>query len=201
MATWRHLLQKYKVFGCLENDNSKYVILGIPLDQTGTYKPGSRFAPDKIRDAACNLELYSITADLSIETIGFMDLGDIVISPGDLTESFKRIKQVIDGLLEDYPGRRYIFIGGEHLITYPVIDRLRTSIDRLIVFDAHTDLRDEYLGSRINHATYARRIIEEYKIPVTFIGVRAFSIDELDFIRENRDYVEICSVRDALSNQ
>ncbi|OYT40666.1 MAG: agmatinase [Desulfurococcales archaeon ex4484_58] len=199
MGVWRHLLQKTQVFGCVEQEKSRYLILGIPLDQTTTYKPGTRFAPNAIRNAACNLEFYSMFSDRSLDHIGFIDLGDLVVSPGDLFKAFENIDMVIRGIREEYDDKYLFILGGEHTITYPIIGSLRENIDHIIVFDAHLDLRDEYLGSRYNHATVMRRIIEDYKIPITYFGVRAFSIEEIDYLRGS-DLITLYSIKDLDRN-
>jgi len=193
MVTWKHLLQRTSIFGCCEDNSSPYVVVGIPLDQTTTYKPGTRFAPERIRSAACNLEFYSLVSEVSLEHIGFRDLGDLVISPGNLERVYKDIESVVKGIIEELGNDiTCFFLGGEHTITYPIVKTLRNEIDQLIVFDAHTDLRDEYLGSRYNHATVMRRLFEELHIPITYIGVRAFSEEELLFIDENKDSIKLC---------
>jgi len=179
-------LSSNKVFGCIHDPRSKYIVLGIPLEQTITYKPGTRMAPTTIRDACCNLELYSIIKRKSIEHIGYNDLGDVVVSPGDLVQTFENISRVVKGVVEEYGESIIYILGGEHLITYPVVKALDKYIDYIIVFDAHTDLRDEYLGSRINHATVFRRIIEDFGKEIIYYGVRALSRDEEKYLIDNK---------------
>jgi len=182
MVTWRHLLSKTITFGCVERADSRYLVVGVPLDQTASYKPGTRFAPTRIRDAACNIELCSLYRGISLENLGFNDLGDVVIPPGDLAKAFENIERVVKGIREEYSGKLPILLGGEHTITYPVVSTLRSDIDTLVVFDAHLDLRSEYLGSEINHATVMRRILESLNIPIVFVGVRAYSLDEINYL-------------------
>lgn len=177
---WRALLSK-PVFACIENADSPIAVLGIPLDQSGTYRPGSRFAPYKIRETSCNIELYSQLADLVIEDAGFKDYGDVILPPGDLSASLNRIEYVVKKVSSDHSGL-LVFIGGEHLITYPIVKALREKIDTLIVFDAHLDMRSEYLDSYVNHATFLRKLIEE-GTRVIHLGSRAYSRDELDYLK------------------
>lgn len=201
MVVWRHLLQKTSIFGCSENPDSLYIITGIPLDQTTTYKPGTRFAPDHIRLAACNLEFYSLITGKSLEHIGFNDLGNIIVPP-DIERVYENIKTVVKGLFEEYGYEKlYFFLGGEHTITYPILSVLNQEIEQLIVFDAHTDLRNEYLGSKHNHATVMRRIFEEIQIPIIYIGVRALSEEELVFIDRNRDSIVLCDMNSIFKNE
>ncbi|ADI32424.1 agmatinase [Staphylothermus hellenicus] len=184
MTTWKHLLEETCAFACVRDENSKYIVVGIPLDSTTTYKPGTRMAPNKIREVSCNIEYYSLLENLSLERIGFNDLGNIVMAPGFLRENIDRIKNVVRGIREEYPSKTYVFLGGEHLITYPIIHELANTIDTLIIFDAHLDLRDDYLGSKLNHATHLRRILEETDIPIIHFGARAISEEELGFVQK-----------------
>lgn len=193
VTVWRHLLEETCPFACVRDESSRYVVVGVPIDSTTTYKPGTRMAPNKIREASCNIEYYSMLEDLSLENYGFNDLGNIVIAPGLLDENIKRITTVVKGVREEYPGKTYIFLGGEHLITYPIIRGLINDIDTLVVFDAHLDLRDEYLGSKLNHATYLRRLIEEESIHVIHFGSRAVSREELEFIQKQHTDIEVFS--------
>ncbi len=193
IVTWKHLLCNTKVFGCCSDERSDYLIIGLPLEISTTYKTGTRFAPGRIREASCNIEYFSLQTWTSLENICFNDLGDVVVSPGDITSSLNNIEVVVKGLLEEYPGKNYFFIGGEHLITYPIVKAFTNyeDIDALVVFDAHTDLRYEYLGSRINHATVFRRLLEESSLNILYIGSRALSLDELGFINEHRDVIKL----------
>ncbi len=185
VVAWRHLLVDRETFACEYNENSRYLVLGLPMDWTTTYVPGTRFAPQRIRHASCNIELYSITTRRVLEGKGYVDLGDVFLPNGDIMASVKNIEQVVRGILDEYPDRKYFFIGGEHLVTLPLIRALSKEIESIIVFDAHGDLRDEYLGVKYSHATVMRRIIEETKLPIYFIGTRALSEEEHAYIEAN----------------
>ncbi|MEM4718207.1 MAG: agmatinase [Desulfurococcaceae archaeon] len=178
--TWKNLLIK-PVFGCVENENSPIAIVGAPLDSTGTYRPGTRFAPQRIREASCNLELYSLIADIVLEDIGFKDYGDVLIPLSDLNKSLSRIEYVIGSISQEH-SELLMILGGEHLLTYSSIRGLKNKIDTLVVFDAHLDMRGEYLDSNINHATFLRKLIEE-GVDILHIGSRAYSGDELSYLR------------------
>jgi len=100
------------VFACIDNALSPLAVIGIPLDHTGTYRPGTRFAPQKIREAACNLEIYSLMANLDLEEIGFRDYGDILLQPGEPRKAVERIELVTRNLFEEH--REFtIILGGE----------------------------------------------------------------------------------------
>jgi agmatinase len=194
---WLTTLTKLS-FGCVEEKKSPIAVLGVPLDHTATYRPGSRFAPLKIRDAACNIELYSLLAGLSLEDIGFKDYGDIVLQPSDVEGALRRIGLVLSKILEEHQGLLLV-LGGEHLLTYSSIKTYSHSIDTVIVFDAHLDLRDEYLGSRLNHATFLRRVVEETSSRVIHIGSRAYSKGELEFAKKVG--IEVYNILDVIAGK
>lgn len=202
MVAWRHLLVDKETFACEYKEDSRYLVLGLPMDWTTTYVPGTRFAPQRIRHASCNIELYSITARKLLEGKGYIDLGDVFLPYGDITASMRNIEQVVRGILGEYPDRKYFFIGGEHLVTLPLIRVLGSEVESIIVFDAHGDLRDEYLGVKYSHATVMRRIIEETRLPIYFIGTRALSEEEHTYIESNNivvvDPLEINMVDDVI---
>jgi len=194
---WKTLLMK-PTFACLENVKSRVAVIGIPLDNTGTYRPGTRFAPQKIRDAACNLELYSIMANKSIEDVGFKDYGDIVLPPGDTVRSLQRIELITRNISGEHYGL-LVILGGEHLLTYSTVRALEDRIDTLIVFDAHLDSRLEYLDSNVNHATFLRKLIEE-GVNVLHIGSRAYTEDEVNYVK-SKSNVKVFNILDVYNNK
>lgn len=185
-------------FACLENEKSPIAVIGVPLDYTGTYRPGSRFAPQKIRDAACNLELYSLTANLSIEDIGFKDYGDVVIPPGDVAKALQRIEIATGNIIKEHRGL-VIILGGEHLLTYSTVRGIISEVDTLVVFDAHLDMRPEYLDSSFNHATFLHKLIEE-GVNVIHIGSRAYSRDEIEYVK-NKGNIVLFNILDVYNNK
>src|SRR3989442_45079 len=134
-------------------EKSRFVFFGVPFDRTSTYKPGSRFAPSALRDVSANLELYSIRSNLDLERIPVHDAGDID-TVEDLNETLRRITAVWRELIA--AGKIPIMAGGEHTVTKAAIDALPTDIG-LVNLDAHLDLRDEFLGEKLSHATFMRR--------------------------------------------
>jgi agmatinase len=182
MVTWMHFLEKNMGFACQYNSESRYVIMGIPMDWTTTYMPGTRFAPASIREASCNIELYSLMTGRSIEHISYNDLGDLSLPFGNVPASLGRIERAVRGLREDYAGKTYFFVGGEHLVTLPIIKGLREEVDNLVVFDAHGDLRNDYLGEKLSHASVMRRIAEDTGVKIYIVGVRALSTEEEEYV-------------------
>src|SRR5213593_2510449 len=163
-------------------EKSRFVFFGVPFDRTSTYKPGSRFAPSALRDVSANLELYSIRSNLDLEKIPVHDAGDID-TVEDLNETLRRITAVWKELTE--ASKIPIMAGGEHTVTKASIDALPTDIG-LVNLDAHLDLRDEFLGEKLSHATFMWRVAEQ--IGPSHImegGIRSFSKPELDYCHDS----------------
>ncbi len=175
------------VFGGSEVPPSKAValIVGIPYDFTSSYRPGSRFGPQAIRTAAANIEFYSLRASRDVDDYGVSDLGDIIlpISPRD---ALRRIEEVIYEIMASHKDKLLLALGGEHTITiatYAASKRVNNNVC-LLVFDAHLDLRDQYMEDPLSHACVLRRIVERYgPSNVMVVGVRAFSREELEYAR------------------
>lgn len=195
VMSWRYRLLATTPFAGIPPSSSPFVVVGVPLDATGTYKPGTRFAPSQIRAAAANIEFYSLGAGLILEDVSLNDIGDITLPPGDVEGSLRVIEEVVRGIRDEMRGSIPIFLGGEHLITYPVVRALREELDYLVVFDAHLDVRNEYYGSKFNHATFLRRLVEE-GVKVVHLGSRAYSGDELEYVKRND--IEILNALNAV---
>ncbi len=178
----------------INKDESKtpYTIVGVPLDISTSYRSGSALAPKAIRRASKSLELCSAINSIDIESIGINDVGDISTIPGNLIETLSRIEYVMSNIFKKM-NRRVIILGGEHTLTLATFKAYMKSHSKpcLIVFDAHVDLRNEYLGSRYNHATVIRRIYDEVKPRIVIIGARAISREEEEFYRGISDKKDI----------
>jgi len=160
-------------------EKSQVVFLGVPLDITSSYRPGYRFAPAKIREASANIETYVMSAGVDVfEKLNISDLGDIVITPTDLKLTGEKITRVVKKILHD--GKIPAVMGGEHTISYFV---LKAFDDVTVIhLDAHRDLRDEYLGDRLCHATVMRRVLDQLPADrLIQLGVRSCSKDEAEF--------------------
>ena len=160
---------------------AKYVILGVPFDVTSTYRSGAKFAPLAIRDASQNVECYSFRTGVDVEDLKTHDLGDLHVA-GDVELTLGRLALVAQDLFDD--GKIPVFIGGEHTITLGVARSLGKNV-AVVSFDAHLDLRDDYLGLTVSHTTFMRRINEEVKpAKILEIGTRAVCKEELDYAKE-----------------
>ncbi|MCD6369567.1 MAG: agmatinase [Thermoproteales archaeon] len=166
-----------------------FKLIGVPLEMTVSFRGGTALAPSKIRDMSLNIESYSLSFSVDFDDIGVDDLGDIEMVPGNLGKSLKRINDVVKEILQLGENVRIIILGGEHTLTLPAFKALNGSEGEgslLVVADAHLDLRDEYpLGVSISHATVMRRIHEELKPDIVFLGTRAVSKEELIYAKEH----------------
>ena len=163
-------------------DKSRFVFFGVPYDKTSTYRAGSRFAPGALRDVSANMELYSIRSKVDLEQVAVHDWGDVDIVE-NLVETLGRVKSVCSELFDS--NKIPIMAGGEHSITKSAADVLPENTG-LLSFDAHLDLRDEFLGERLSHATFMRRVSEKLGSDhIMEVGIRAFSGPELDFARKS----------------
>ncbi|MCJ7631719.1 agmatinase [Candidatus Bathyarchaeota archaeon] len=163
-------------------ERARYSIIGVPYDFTSTYRPGSRFGPNAIREASLNLEAYSLRNAFDVESVSIEDLGDLnVLTDASATTELLR-KIVIEIVAE---GKFPIILGGEHSITYGSARAFNETA--ILSFDAHLDLRDEYLGNKFSHATFMHRLFEVFGPEKIFeVGPRALSPEELTFAKENK---------------
>ncbi len=163
-------------------EKADYVILGVPLDVTSTYRSGARFAPHAIREASLNIEGYSFRTKVDVEDLKIHDLGDLHIA-GDVELTLGRLALVAQDLFE--AKKIPIFIGGEHTITLGVMRSLDENT-ALVSFDAHLDLRNEYLGLNVSHTTFMRRIKEQVNpSKILEIGTRAVCREELEYAKKS----------------
>ncbi len=156
-------------------DKSDFVVIGAPLDSTGTFRTGYRDAPTAIRTASSQVEQYSYRFSVDASKANTHDMGDLVLGP-DPIQSTTVVKQTVHQIRAK--SKIPIILGGEHTIAFGAF--LGSEADRLIVFDAHMDLRDEYLDTKFSHATWLRRLLEKIDPKrVLQIGIRSTSEDEL----------------------
>ena len=164
--------------------DADYVILGVPFDVTSTYRTGARFGPTAIRQASLNIETYSFRTSLDVEDLRLHDLGDLHVS-ADTRKTLKTLELVTKDTVED--GKVQVTIGGEHTITLGIAKGLgdRASKTAIVSFDAHLDLRNEFLGLKLSHTTFMRRINEEAKTAkIIEVGTRAVCKEELAYAKK-----------------
>ena len=178
-------------FLCSRNGGN-ICIVGVPYDGTSCFRPGSRFAPDGIRFFSHNLEDYSPVLKRSLCDLPISDLGNIEV-PSHPEGMFENVHSMIQKI--DIP----VVLGGEHSITFPVVKALKERYGKLTVvqFDAHADLREEYLGTRLSHACVMRRIIE-LGCEVVQVGIRSGTEDEFNLMKEIGSLVDLKELPDFL---
>lgn len=145
--------------GCeTEYEASRIVLYGAPFDSTTSYRPGTRFASRTMRAESYGLETYSPYQDMDLEDAKIFDGGDLELCFGDTPRALNGIEKFARRVVEDH--KLPFLLGGEHLVTLPAVKAVHAAYDDLCIihFDAHTDLRDEYLGNPLSHATVIRRI-------------------------------------------
>ena len=144
--------------GCESSyDEATVVLFGAPFDGTVSYRPGTRFAPHAIRSESYGLETYSPYQDKDITEGAIFDSGDIELCFGNPQRVLDDIQERTHKILSD--GKLPFMIGGEHLVTLGAFKAVAEKYPdvHIIHFDAHTDLREEYLGERLSHASVIRR--------------------------------------------
>ncbi|MEM7817167.1 MAG: arginase family protein [Candidatus Aenigmatarchaeota archaeon] len=157
-------------------EEADVIFVGVPFSSTSISKD-SKYAPTLVREAMKLIEGYSKKFDLNIfKAVKFCDLGNLEVVQGNYFRTAERLIETIKEIKERNPKAFLIFIGGEHLITLPIIEAL--SPKSIISFDAHCDARKEYLGEEFTHATWAFHAAKKAKI--YYYGVRSFSEEEKD---------------------
>ena len=155
-------------------ERARFVLVGVPMDHTTSFRPGTREGPARIRQVSEGLESYSPRWNVDLADAALADAGDVELPWGDVEGSLARIQQEVGRLLEG--GRTVVVLGGEHLLTLACVQAAarRFSGLRVVQLDAHLDLRDTYLGQRLSHATVMRRVAEQVGLAsLAGLGVRS----------------------------
>lgn len=134
------------------------VIFGAPFDGTTSFRPGTRFAGKAIRSESFGIETYSPYQDKDLEDYKIFDAGDLELCFGNTEKVLEDIENMTTQILKD--NKMPVMIGGEHLVTLGAFRAIYKKYNdiNIIHFDAHTDLREEYLGEKLSHASVIRRI-------------------------------------------
>lgn len=177
---------------CDTYEEAQAVLVGVPMDYTVSLRPGSRTGPQEIRSISYGIEEYSVYQDKDLKDCIFYDAGDITLPFGNVRGSLKIIEEVAGKIFNDkkFP----IFLGGEHLISYPLIKACLEKYPQLVIlhFDAHADLRSDYEGEKDSHATVMRRAVELLGPGRVFqFGIRSGIKEEFEYAKNNtRMYVD-----------
>jgi len=155
---------------------SRVVILGIPLDRTSSFMPGTRFGPDAARAGSVNIESFSPYLRRDAAELPIHDAGNLELSYDTPT---RHLELIASAARDNHAaGRRQLAIGGEHTITPAIVQALARAHPDLCVihFDAHSDLRDTFQGEKWCHATAMRRVLDYVPRDRLFqLGIRSFS--------------------------
>ncbi len=181
---------------------SDIIMLGLPFDGTVSYRSGSRFAPEQIRLASWGMEDYSPRFDKHLQDVNFHDAGDLEFPLGNTYKSLDLIEKNVEEIYKD--GKRVFGIGGEHLVTLPEIKAVSKFYKDLAVvhFDAHTDLREEYLGEEMSHSAVIRHISKIIGPEnIKQIGIRSGMKEEWEFMKEHNTLIYEYSGLDALKDK
>lgn len=177
--------------GCeSEYADADIVMFGAPFDSTTSYRPGTRFASSAIRNESFGLETYSPYQDRDLTEYQIYDGGDLELPFGDPKDALRQIEEYVDTVLAD--DKIPLMIGGEHLVT---LGAVRSAVKKyedlhIVHFDAHADLREEYLGVTLSHATVLHRchdLVGDNKIYQ--FGIRSGDREEF---RWGKDHVTTC---------
>ena len=173
-------------------EKSRGVILGCPYDGSASFRPGARFGPSAIRRASWGIETFSPYSKKDLSQCSIHDMGDLELPLGEKKISLNLIRKALARILsgDKFP----ILLGGDHLITLPIIEEILKISPRLhlIHIDAHTDLREDYLGESLSHSTVMRKVINHLGEGRLFqIGIRSGTEEEFRLAREMKSIVSL----------
>lgn len=179
-------------------DDARAVLFGAPFDGTTSFRPGTRFGPQAIRAESDGIETYSPYQNKDLEDIAVFDSGDLLLPFGNTEAVLAMIEARTQEILD--AGKMPVMIGGEHLVTLGAVRAMVKKYPDLhiIHFDAHADLRDDYLGERLSHATVLRRswdLLGDGRIHQ--FGIRSGERSEFEFALEHTDFHPF-NVKDVL---
>lgn len=173
--------------GCESSyEDANIVLFGAPFDGTTSFRPGTRFAPAQIRNESFGIETYSPYQNKDLEDSKIFDSGDLEFPFGNPQRVLEQIQEQTKQILDDK--KIPFMIGGEHLVT---LGALRAMVDvypdlYVVHFDAHADLRGDYLGETLSHACVLRRVWELVGDNHIYqFGIRSGEKSEFAFAKEH----------------
>ncbi|MDO8637960.1 MAG: agmatinase [Candidatus Daviesbacteria bacterium] len=175
-------------FGGLEGQDyksAKVIIFPVPYSSTTYWNPGTKDGPRALIEASRHLETWDLELKKDISKCGIYTLDSLAPSKNSPQEVMDQIEKVVSQILKDkkFP----LIIGGEHSITYGGVKAFAKNKNfSVLQFDAHTDLRAEFEGTKYHHGAVMRRIYEDLKIPVTQVGIRSVSEEEVKYIKKSK---------------
>ncbi len=177
------------IFMCSKREykNSKIGIYGVNYDGTTSFRPGARFGPNEIRNFSHGIESFCPQLNCDLEDIGFTDFGNLEITFGDPLPVLQSVKEATKYVFS--LGIKPLLLGGEHSITTGAIEGSIKYFPDLILIqlDAHADLREEWLGSKYNHACVMRRCLDILPSQKIFqVGIRSGTKAEIHEMKEEK---------------
>ncbi len=170
-------------------DEADTVIFGAPYDCTTSFRPGTRFGPAAIRGESFGIETYSPYQDKDLTDYSIFDSGDLELRFGAPESALDDIERHTEKILS--AGKIPVMLGGEHLVTLGAFRACAKHYDNdiyLLHFDAHADLRDDYLGQKLSHACVIRRCYDIVGDGRIFqFGIRSGDRDEFAFAAEHTE--------------
>ena len=171
-------------------EEGKIVILGCPYDGSASFRPGARFGPSAIRKASWGIETYSPYFRRDLTRLLIHDMGDLELPPGEKKLAFDLIQKALRKIFSKH--KFPILLGGDHLITLPILEESFKVYPNLhlLHLDAHTDLREDYLGETLSHSTVIRRLVDRLgKERLSQIGIRSGTEEEFRLAKEMKSIV------------
>ncbi|MGN0674414.1 MAG: agmatinase [Oscillospiraceae bacterium] len=173
--------------GCdCEYEQAKTVIFGAPFDSTTSYRPGTRFGSKAIRSESFGIETYSPYQDKDLLDYNIFDSVDPELCIGNVDTALQQIEDIAAEIISD--GKRPFMLGGEHSVTLGAVSAVQKKYKDLYIiqFDAHADLRDDYLGVKKSHACVMRRCWELVGDGHIYqFGIRSGEREEFKFAAEH----------------
>ncbi|MBP1560004.1 MAG: agmatinase [Oscillospiraceae bacterium] len=180
-------IERNAFIGCdCEYEQAKTVIFGAPFDSTTSYRPGTRFGSKAIRSESFGIETYSPYQDKDLLDYNIFDSGDPELCIGNVDTALQQIEDIAAEILAD--GKRPFMLGGEHSVTLGAVNAVYRKYKDLYIiqFDAHADLRDDYLGVKKSHACVMRRCWEMVGDGHIYqFGIRSGEREEFKFAAEH----------------
>ena len=180
-------IERNAFIGCdCEYEEAKTVIFGAPFDSTTSYRPGTRFGSKAIRSESFGIETYSPYQDKDLLDYAIFDAGDPELCIGNVDTALSQIEEITAEILAD--GKRPFMLGGEHSVTLGAVTAVYNKYKDLYIiqFDAHADLRDDYLGVKKSHACVMRRCWEMVGDGHIYqFGIRSGEREEFRFAAEH----------------
>jgi agmatinase len=185
-----HLIEPTFISASVSFAESRIILLGCPYDGSASFRPGARFGPSAIRKASWGIETYSPYLQRDLSRLKTHDIGDLELPLGEKRLSLDLIRKAAQKIFS--ANKFPIFLGGDHLITLPVVEEIfRIYPDlHILHIDAHTDLREDYLGETLSHSTVMRRVVDRLgKGRLLQVGIRSGTEEEFQLAKRMKSLV------------